>query len=142
MVWTRSTRAKLLSLIAVMTLGSALVGAVGLVVFGRMERQETELSAKLLPSLMALSEVQNATAEVRFWSTRAIVLVSQKQLEKLKKNGYDPKKTVISYCHVGLGRGSFQYLALRQAGVKNVKVYVGSWDEWGNDPSLPLAAQP
>jgi thiosulfate/3-mercaptopyruvate sulfurtransferase len=65
-----------------------------------------------------------------------------KQLEKLKKNGYDPAKTVISYCHVGLGRGSFQYLALRSAGHKNVKVYIGSWDEWGNDPSLPLAAQP
>ena len=66
----------------------------------------------------------------------------EKQLEKLKKNGYDPAKTVISYCHVGLGRGSFQYLALRRAGHKNVKVYVGSWDEWGNDPSLPLASQP
>ncbi|MBK9519939.1 MAG: sulfurtransferase [Anaeromyxobacter sp.] len=66
----------------------------------------------------------------------------QKQLEKLKKNGYDPSKTVISYCHVGLGRGSFQYLALKQAGHANVKVYVGSWDEWGNDPTLPLAAQP
>lgn len=65
-----------------------------------------------------------------------------KQLEKLKKNGYDPTKTVISYCHVGLGRGSFQYLALRSAGHDKVKVYVGSWDEWGNDPSLPLAAQP
>ncbi len=65
-----------------------------------------------------------------------------KQLEKLKKNGYDPSKTVISYCHVGLGRGSFQYLALRKAGHQKVKVYVGSWDEWGNDASLPLAAQP
>lgn len=65
-----------------------------------------------------------------------------KQLEKLKKNGYDPAKTVISYCHVGLGRGSFQYLALKAAGHESVKVYVGSWDEWGNDPSLPLAAQP
>jgi thiosulfate/3-mercaptopyruvate sulfurtransferase len=65
-----------------------------------------------------------------------------RQLEKLKKNGYDPAKTVISYCHVGLGRGSFQYLALKKAGHQNVKVYVGSWDEWGNDPSLPLAAQP
>jgi thiosulfate/3-mercaptopyruvate sulfurtransferase len=65
-----------------------------------------------------------------------------KQLEKLKKNGYAPGKTVISYCHVGLGRGSFQYLALKKAGHQNVKVYVGSWDEWGNDASLPLAAQP
>jgi thiosulfate/3-mercaptopyruvate sulfurtransferase len=65
-----------------------------------------------------------------------------KQLEKLKKNGYDPSKTVISYCHVGLGRGSFQYLALKKAGHEKVKVYVGSWDEWGNDASLPLASQP
>jgi thiosulfate/3-mercaptopyruvate sulfurtransferase len=61
-----------------------------------------------------------------------------KQLEKLKKNGYDPKKTVISYCHVGLGRGSFQYLALKKAGHEDVKLYIGSWDEWGNDPSLPV----
>ena len=62
----------------------------------------------------------------------------KKQLEKLKKNGYAPEKTVISYCHVGLGRGSFQYLALREAGQKNVKLYVGSWHEWGNTPELPL----
>ena len=66
----------------------------------------------------------------------------QKQLEKLKKNGYDASKTVITYCHVGLGRSTFQYLALRRAGHSKAKVYVGSWDEWGNDASLPLAAQP
>ena len=66
----------------------------------------------------------------------------EKQIEKLTKNGYAPTKTVISYCHVGLGRGSFQYLAFKTAGHENVKVYVGSWDEWGNDASLPLAAQP
>jgi len=66
----------------------------------------------------------------------------RKQLQKLEKNGYARGKTVISYCHVGLGRGSFQYLALRRAGHQNVRVYVGSWDEWGNDASLPLAAQP
>jgi thiosulfate/3-mercaptopyruvate sulfurtransferase len=65
----------------------------------------------------------------------------KKQLEKLKKNGYAEDKTVVSYCHVGLGRGSFQYLALKQAGHKNVKLYVGSWHEWGNDASLPLATQ-
>jgi thiosulfate/3-mercaptopyruvate sulfurtransferase len=65
-----------------------------------------------------------------------------RQLERLRKNGYDASKTVITYCHVGLGRGSFQYLALRRAGHEKAKLYVGSWDEWGNDPSLPLAAQP
>jgi thiosulfate/3-mercaptopyruvate sulfurtransferase len=62
----------------------------------------------------------------------------KKQLKKLEKSGYAENKTVISYCHVGLGRGSFQYLALKEAGHNNVKVYVGSWHEWGNTPELPL----
>lgn len=66
----------------------------------------------------------------------------KKQLEKLQKNGYSPEKTVISYCHVGLGRGSFQYIALKKAGHSKVKVYMGSWSEWASDPSLPLGAQP
>jgi thiosulfate/3-mercaptopyruvate sulfurtransferase len=65
----------------------------------------------------------------------------QKQLEKLKKNGYEASKPVITYCHVGLGRGSFQYLALLKAGHTNAKVYVGGWSEWGNDPALPLGTQ-
>jgi thiosulfate/3-mercaptopyruvate sulfurtransferase len=66
----------------------------------------------------------------------------EKQLEKLKKNGFDPAKPVITYCHVGLGRGSFQYLALLKAGHTNTKVYIGGWSEWGNTPELPLAVQP
>jgi thiosulfate/3-mercaptopyruvate sulfurtransferase len=66
----------------------------------------------------------------------------QKQLEKLKKNGYEDAKPVITYCHVGLGRGSFQYLALLKAGHTNTKLYVGGWNEWGNTPELPLGATP
>jgi thiosulfate/3-mercaptopyruvate sulfurtransferase len=62
----------------------------------------------------------------------------QKQLEKLKKNGYDAARPVYTYCHVGLGRGSFQYLALLKAGHTNTKLYVGGWSEWGNTPELPL----
>ncbi len=66
----------------------------------------------------------------------------KKQLKKLGKKGYAANKTVISYCHVGLGRGSFQYLALLKAGHSKTKLYVGSWNEWGNDTALPVGEQP
>jgi len=62
----------------------------------------------------------------------------EKMKKELEKAGITPDKTVISYCHVGIGRGSFVFAALQQLGYKNAKVYVGSWDEWGNDSSLPL----
>ncbi|NPA13348.1 MAG: sulfurtransferase [Aquificae bacterium] len=62
----------------------------------------------------------------------------KKVIKKLKKKGLTPDKTIITYCHVGLGRGSFVFAALKILGFKKVKVYVGSWDEWGNDPNLPI----
>ena len=64
----------------------------------------------------------------------------KKSLLKLEKKGYTADSELITYCHVGLGRGSFQYMALTLAGVKNVKLYVGSWSEWGNS-SLPVATK-
>jgi thiosulfate/3-mercaptopyruvate sulfurtransferase len=27
---------------------------------------------------------------------------------------------------------------LQEAGIKNVKIYFGSWNEWSRDPSLPI----
>jgi thiosulfate/3-mercaptopyruvate sulfurtransferase len=58
--------------------------------------------------------------------------------EKLEKMGITPDKEIYAYCHVGAGRGSYFYGLLTQLGYKNVKVYTGSWDEWGNDMNLPI----
>ena len=60
--------------------------------------------------------------------------------KKLRKKGFDPETdTLITYCHVGTGRGSFIFAAAKYVGVPKAKVYIGSWDEWGNTPSLPIA---
>ncbi len=61
-------------------------------------------------------------------------------LTRLEAKGYSPSSEIITYCHVGLGRGSFQYMAVQLAGHDNVKLYMGSWSEYGNT-DLPLATQ-
>jgi thiosulfate/3-mercaptopyruvate sulfurtransferase len=55
-----------------------------------------------------------------------------------EKYGITPDKTIYAYCMVGAGRGSEHITALELLGYKNIKVFTGSWDVWGNDMNLPL----
>ena len=54
-----------------------------------------------------------------------------------EKVGIAPGSTVYVYCFKG-ARASNTFVALREAGVKNVKIYFGSWNEWSRDFSLPI----
>jgi thiosulfate/3-mercaptopyruvate sulfurtransferase len=54
------------------------------------------------------------------------------------KYGITPDKTIYAYCMVGAGRGSEHITALKLLGYKDIKVFTGSWDVWGNDMNLPL----
>jgi thiosulfate/3-mercaptopyruvate sulfurtransferase len=61
------------------------------------------------------------------------------QLKKIYESyGVTPDKTIYAYCQVGAGRGSENITALQLLGYKNVKVFTGSWDVWGNDMNLPI----
>jgi thiosulfate/3-mercaptopyruvate sulfurtransferase len=51
--------------------------------------------------------------------------------------GIGRDSTVYLYCFKG-ARASNTYLALQQAGIRNVKMYFGSWNEWSRDPELPI----
>jgi thiosulfate/3-mercaptopyruvate sulfurtransferase len=44
---------------------------------------------------------------------------------------------VIVFCFKG-ARASNTFLALEEAGLKDVKLYFGSWNEWSRDPTLPI----
>ena len=51
--------------------------------------------------------------------------------------GITPDTPVYLYCFKG-ARASNTFLALKNAGVKDVRMYFGSWNEWSRDPSLPI----
>jgi thiosulfate/3-mercaptopyruvate sulfurtransferase len=51
--------------------------------------------------------------------------------------GITPETPVILYCFKG-ARASNTFLALKEAGVKDVRMYFGSWNEWSRDPALPI----
>ena len=55
--------------------------------------------------------------------------------------GITPDTPVILYCFKG-ARTSNTFIALKEVGVKDVRTYFGSWNEWSRDPSLPIEEGP
>jgi thiosulfate/3-mercaptopyruvate sulfurtransferase len=58
--------------------------------------------------------------------------------EELSKLYNIPKDSpIVTYCQ-GAYRAANTFLALKKIGFKNVKVYLGSWGEWGNNLDLSI----
>jgi thiosulfate/3-mercaptopyruvate sulfurtransferase len=53
--------------------------------------------------------------------------------------GLSPDHELVTYCQGGV-RAAHAALALRTAGYERVRIYDGSWAEWGNNPGLPIEA--
>jgi thiosulfate/3-mercaptopyruvate sulfurtransferase len=51
--------------------------------------------------------------------------------------GLLPEHELVTYCQGGV-RAAHAALALAVAGYPRVRIYDGSWAEWGNDPELPV----
>jgi thiosulfate/3-mercaptopyruvate sulfurtransferase len=60
------------------------------------------------------------------------------ELEDFYTNaGFGPETSTVTYCQAGV-RAAFTHLVLTALGHDLVRTYDGSWEEWGNDPSLPI----
>lgn len=52
-------------------------------------------------------------------------------------SGIPKNSRVVTYCQGGY-RAANSFIALKLLGYKNVKIYLGSWGEWGNKVNLPV----
>ena len=57
---------------------------------------------------------------------------------KFESMGISLDVDTIIYCNSGVS-ASYGMLAMQIAGAKSVRVYDGSWKEWGNDKTKPIA---
>lgn len=62
-------------------------------------------------------------------------LLAEEEVSALYE-GLDPSRTTVTYCQTGL-RGSFAWLVLQWLGYSDVRLYDGSWLEWG-DGEFPV----
>jgi len=60
------------------------------------------------------------------------------ELEDMYSNaGFGAETAAVTYCQAGV-RAAFTHLVLTALGHDDVRTYDGSWEEWGNDPGLPI----
>ena len=63
---------------------------------------------------------------------------SQEEIKDIAAQvGITPETPVNIYCFKG-ARASNTFVALSEAGIKNLKIYFSSWNEWSRDPALPI----
>lgn len=64
----------------------------------------------------------------------------QEILAMVRASGADPDEVRAAYCQGGV-RAALAWFALHElAGLKGVKSYAGSWEEWGNRSDCPVEA--
>ena len=81
-----------------------------------------------IPSAVNVDWVDNIKKDGTFKENKNL----KKMYSHIPKN-----KEIITYCHGGY-RAANTFIVLRNLGYKKVRMYIGSWGEWGNKADLPV----
>ena len=93
-------------------------------------RSKKEFDEGTIPGSILIDYVNNNYKDGTYKSTQDIKI-------QYIENKITPDKTVIMYCKTSI-RGAQTFLALYEAGYRNLKLYDGAWVEWSADKSLPV----
>jgi thiosulfate/3-mercaptopyruvate sulfurtransferase len=93
-----------------------------------------EYSAGTIPGSLHIDYVENLYKDGTFKSSRDIQIM---YLEE----GLKPENTAIMYCKTSI-RAANTFVALWNAGYRNLKLYDGAWSEWSADENAPSDAPP
>jgi thiosulfate/3-mercaptopyruvate sulfurtransferase len=93
-------------------------------------RSDREYAAGHIPSARSVNWTRNLSGGFLRPETELDVLY----------DGMDPATTTVTYCASGR-RGAFDWLTLTALGYDDVRLYDGSWNEWG-DPDREFPAEP
>ena len=84
-----------------------------------------------IPGARSLSARDNVGADGR-------LLPRDELRDRFATAGIGPESPVVSYCGSGV-TACHNLIALEHAGLGRGRLYPGSWSQWANDPSRPVA---
>lgn len=93
-------------------------------------RSSEEFQRGTIPDSVHINYIENNNSDGTFKSIDEI-------LEIYPDKDVNPDQTVIMYCKSSI-RAANTYVALHNAGYRDLKIYDGAWIEWGSDTSLPV----
>jgi thiosulfate/3-mercaptopyruvate sulfurtransferase len=93
-------------------------------------RTTEEFEAGTIPTSIHLDYAGNNYGDGTFRKVQDIQI-------RYKEAGINPEDTAIMYCKTSI-RGAQTFLALYNAGYRNLKLYDGAWVEWIKDANRPI----
>ncbi|MCJ7690871.1 MAG: sulfurtransferase, partial [Clostridiaceae bacterium] len=93
-------------------------------------RSKDEYDAGTIPESVLLEYINNDYSDGTY---KPVEVIKIQYIE----NNIKAKNNIIMYCKTSI-RGAQTYLALYNAGYRNLKLYDGAWVEWSSKGNLPV----